>query len=176
MADGDNPQTPPNDPAGTGGDNTPAAPQEPNGQGGAPDEMVSVPKSKLDGLEKSNKDLLSQRDKNANELAGKDEFLLTIAKEREIDGFISSNKDKFPDVTRDDLMLASSMEEVEQLAGQQQKRFDEVVQKKLRDVQSTTAPILSPEERSQKLKKLKEGNAPDRFEQMADLRMQPNAT
>lgn len=165
------PATPPNDPAGTGGgdpqDTPPAATQEPpkDESGATKDGEKTITLKESDY-----KNLISQRDKNANEASANSEFVLTLAKEREIDSFLEQNKEKFPDVQRKDLMYLDDPEMLEEAAGQMQARLDDHAQAKLKDVQTTTAPILSPEERTAQLKKLKSSDDPQAFEKMVELR------
>jgi hypothetical protein len=175
---GDNtPPAPANDPAPTGGEPSPTAPEPSKDPQAAPDETVTIPKSEYEGLQKSNKDLLSQRDRNAEESKSKDDFLNQLAAERFIDDFLGKeeNKKKFPDVKRDDLVGVSSPDDVEELAGNIQRRLDDHAQAKLESVQNTTAPVLSPQERAEKEKALKQSNDPKAFEKMVDLRTPASA-
>lgn len=165
----DDPKTPPADPAKTGDDapqgTPPAATPPEKGQGAATEGDDTITLKKEDY-----KNLVSQRDRNANEANANQEFMLTLAKEREIDSFLKENKEKFPDVTRQDLMYLDDPDALEDAAVAMQRRLEDHVQAKLLDVQKTSAPILSPEERSQRLKKLKNSGDPQAFEKMVDLR------
>lgn len=167
------PATPQDDPAGTGGSDpqgtppaaTPTPQDDPSGATKDGEKTITLKESDY-------KNLISQRDKNANEASANSEFMLTLAKEREIDSFLEQNKEKFPDVQRKDLMYLDDPALLEEAAGQMQARLDDHAQAKLKDVQSTTAPILTPEERSAQLKKLKSSDDPNRFEKMVELRSQ----
>jgi hypothetical protein len=168
-------QTPPTAPAGTGdgAQTPPAAPQTPQGQGGTSDEVVTIPKKELEGLQKSNKDLLSQRDKNANRAEATEAWVMEQAKKQDVSAWLKSNKAKFADVSVDDLMNAESEEELPALAEKMQARIDKATQKKLLEIQTAGAPSLTPEQKAEKLAKLKGNNAPtDAFEQMVDLQLQ----
>lgn len=166
----DQPATPPNEPAGTGGGEPqatpPAATQEPTGSGGATkDDGETITLSKKDYT-----NLVSQRDKNATEASANSEFVLTIAKEREIDAFLDKNKEKFPDVSRADLMYLDDPEQLEEAAAQMQTRLDDHAQAKLKDIQISGAPELTPEQRSEKLKSLKKSAGNDAFDKMLELK------
>lgn len=170
MANGENPeQTPPNEPAGTDGGEQkatpPAATQEPKGQGGATDGEETVTLKKEDY-----NNLISQRDRANNSNAENDAFIGQIAQERAIDSFLEENKKDYPDVKRDDLMHLEDPDMLESEAKRIQRRLQDHAQAKLLDVQQTTAPLLSPEERAQRLKKLKSSPGNDAFDQMIETK------
>ena len=166
----DDPKTPPENPVQTGDEgNTPPAATPPAKDSGAAtegDKTVTLKESDY-------KNLVSQRDRNANEATANQEFMLTLAKEREIDSFLEKNKEKYPDVTRADLMYLDDPDALEEAATAMQRRLEDHVQAKLLDVEKTNAPILSPEERKERLKKLKGSGDPQAFEKMVDLRSSP---
>lgn len=166
MSDTD-PTTPPQDPAATGGDpqGDPAA-TKPNGGGGATDDNT-VTLSQEDY-----KNLVGQRDRANNASSESDAALDHLLKKDAINDFLSKNQEKFPDVTFDDLTLASSPEELETLATNQQKRITDAVQKKLMDVQKADAPTLSPQEKAERLKQLKKNPDGSSFGQMLQLQDQ----
>lgn len=155
------PTTDENQPVVTGGEQ-PAATQ-PNGDSPATDDNAVT----LNRQDYNN--LIAQRDRANNTNSETDEIVNDLLKEREIKNFLESNKDQFPDVTYDDLMIAASPEELEQVAKARQKRYEDVVQKKLMDVQKTTAPVLSPQERAAQLKKLSDNPDDSSFEKMLEL-------
>lgn len=172
MADGNDPQTVPTPPAATDGQaphvQAPAATTQSNGGGTATGEEETITLKQSDY-----KNLISQRDKNAEASRSSEEFVMNLAKEREIDSFLTVNKEKYSDVSRDDLMHLSDPDDLEKEAERVQRRFDDVVQKKLMDVQRTTAPIMSPEQRSEAEKQLKANPTRDSFDKMLDMRSQP---
>lgn len=163
-----NPTTDGDQPAGTGG-NPPAA-TPPQGQPAATDdETVTLKKEDYNNL-------ISQRDRANNDKGELNETVLTLAEEREerikkemIGDFLEQNKEKFPDLTTDDLMAAGSPDELEDLATKRQRRYEDVVQEKLLKVQKTTAPILSPEEKAEELKRLKQNPGSDSFQRALEL-------
>lgn len=149
-----NQQTPPPTPNPTEG-NQPPAP-EIKGKDGAPnDETVTISKKELEGLRKSNKDLLSARDRNVESARRSEAFVDQLVQERYIDKFLVDNKDKYPDLTRDDLMYVDDPEYLEQEATRMQNRISEAAQKRLEAIQNPQPPVLSPEDKAEKLKELK---------------------
>lgn len=174
MATDDNiQQTPPNPPAPTGGDDkTPPPAPDDNGKGGAPDdEQVSISKKELDALQKSQKDLLSQRDKANNDNSGSDAFVQQLAQERHIDQFLKDNAEDFPDVTRDDLMHVGDPDVLKDEAGRIQNRYKEVTQKNLKNLQIADQPNLTAAEKAAQLKKLRDNPDDDSFGKMVNLQL-----
>lgn len=163
-----NPTTDGDQPAGTDG-NPPAA-TPPTGQPAATDDKtVTLPK-------KDYNNLIAQRDRANNDNGELNDTVLTLAQEREvrlkteaINEFLEENKEKYPDLTSDDLMAADSPDELEKLAVKRQRRYEDVVQEKLLKVQKTTAPILSPEERAEELKRLKQNPGSSSFQRALEL-------
>jgi len=156
-------QTPPQDPGATDGGATPPAATNPNGGGGATDDnTVTLNKEDYNNL-------ISQRDRANNTNSETDAVVNELLKKDAINSFLTENKDKYPDVNFDDLTLADSPEELEKLAERQQKRIEDAVQKKLMDVQTTTAPVLSPQEKAQQLKQLKDNPDGKSFGKMLEL-------
>lgn len=169
-------QTPPNtNPEGTDGKQaeTPApAATQPQGQSGAAtddDEMVSIRKSDL-------KNLQSQRDSNHERARVIEQHVIEDMQRKDIGSFLDDpeNKKKFPDVTVDDLMVADDPEQFVSIAGQTQARIDDAVQKRLADTEKATTPVLSPDERAQREKKLKSNPSSGSFREMVELRSQPS--
>ena len=89
-----------------------------------------------------------------------------------IGDFLEKNKEKYPDLTTDDLMVAGSPEELEAVAIKRQRRYEDVVQEKLLKVQKAEAPVLSPEDRATELKKLKENPGKGSFGRFLELQQQ----
>lgn len=160
--DNSDPMTPSQDPGATGAD--PAAATNPQGSDGATDDSKTVTLSESDY-----KNLISQRDRANNNNVESESFLLTLAKEREIDTFLEQHKADYPDLTRDDLMSADDPAELEELAKSRQEAIERVVQKRLLDVQVSTAPQLSPQEKAAKLKALKQNPGSSSFQEMLKL-------
>lgn len=115
------------------------------------------------------KNLVAARDRANNASSDLEDSVTDILKEREIEKFLKSNAEKFPDITADDLMLANSPAELEDLATKQQRRVEDAVQKKLQSVQRADAPVLSPQEKAAELKKLKENPGSGSFGRMLEL-------
>lgn len=118
------------------------------------------------------KKLQSQRDSN-HERARKTEYQVALmAQERDIEKFISENKAKFPDVKIDDLLDAEDPEDFEKLAGQTQTRIDEAAQRRLGELQNAQVPTISPKEKAERLKQLKENPGSASFQEMLTLQQQ----
>lgn len=173
MNDGDEPNTgSPNEPAGTGDEgnqpNSTATPQNKGGEAAKDgDETVTMSK-------KDYNNLVAQRDRNHEENAQSQGFLMTLAKEREIDSFLTENKEKYPDLERDDLMHLDDPELLEATANKLQRRFQDVAQKKLENVQVAGQPYVSAEDKAKQLADLKKNPKAGSFERMVDLRTANN--
>lgn len=153
-------------PVGTGGDKPTATP--PTGTPTATEGSAIPEGYELIRTEDKN-NLVSARDRSNNASSDLEDSVTDILKEREIEKFLKSNAEKFPDITADDLMLANSPAELEDLATKQQRRVEDAVQKKLLDVQKAQAPVLSPQERAAELKKLKDSPGSGSFGRMLEL-------
>lgn len=160
------PTTDGNQPVGTGGNQPAATP--PQGQPAATEGSAIPEGYELIRTEDKN-NLVSARDRSNNASSELEDSVTDILKEREIEKFLKSNAEKFPDITADDLMLANSPAELEELAARQQRRVEDAVQKKLLDVQKASAPVLSPQERAAELKKLKDNPSTGSFTRMLEL-------
>lgn len=164
-----NPQTPPQNPAPTGGDTPPAT--DPKGGGGATDdETVTLKKSDYNKL-------ISQRDRANNTNKDQDDVIASLAQDKDyrdkveyIDDWLESNKDKYPQVTRDDLLFISDPDQIEEAAKKRQRRYEDVIQDNLKNVQKAKLPVLSPEQREAEEKKLKENPTKGAFGKMLSLR------
>lgn len=153
-------------PAGTGGSNPTATP--PQGTPTAPEGSAIPEGYELIRTEDKN-NLVAARDRSNNANSDLEDSVTDILKEREINKFLKGNAEKFPDVTVDDLMLANSPEELEDIATRQQRRIEDAVQAKLLSTQKATAPVLSPQERAAELKKLKDSPNDQSFGRMLEL-------
>lgn len=142
-----------------------------------------------------NKELVAQRDR-ANQLlkdngidpkSGKkietppagdagesrDDFLAELYQERYINGFLKDNKDKYPDVTLDDLKLANSPSQVQAEAERVQKRIEDATKAKLEAVQiADQTPKLTDSQIDEQVEELKKSNDPKKFQKMVALRAQ----
>lgn len=156
------PTTDGDQPAGTGGDQPAATPQPTSTPAATDDKTVTL-------SEADYKNLIAQRDRANNTNQELEDSVTDILKEREINKFLKGNAEKFPDVTADDLMLASSPDELEEIAARQQRRIEDAVQAKLLSTQKATAPVLSPQERAAELKKLKDSPDSNSFGRMLEL-------
>lgn len=114
--------------------------------------------------------LISARDRANNEALANADFVNTLAKERDIDTFLDSNKEKYPDLVRDDLMHASSVDELETIAARTQKRYEDVVQEKLLKTQVADTPILSPAEKAAQIQKLKDNPGSASFQKALEVK------
>lgn len=157
-------QTPPQDPGATGGDE-PAATNSQGGGGATDDNTVTL-------SQEDYKNLVGQRDRANNANSETDAVVNELLKKDAINSFLTENKDKYPDVNFDDLALAESPEDLEDIAKKQQKRIEDAVQKKLMDVQTTTVPTLSPQEKAAQLKQLRDKPDGSSFGKMLQLNEQ----
>lgn len=167
MADPNEPTgTPPAEPTGTeptpGEATPPETNPEPVSQEG--EKMITIPESSF-------KKLQSDSTKNFERLRNTEAWVMQEAQKQDISTFLgdAANKEKFPDVEVDDLMGSESPEDFEKLAGQTQARIDKAAQRRLADIQKAGDPSLSPEEKSAKLKKLKENPGSASFQEMLSL-------
>lgn len=170
MAESGQQTDPQNNPGATGGEpkGDPAA-TNPTDGGAATGDSDQITLSREDY-----QNLVAQRDR-ANETAraneGSEEFLITLAKEREIGSFLKENKKDYPDVTAEDLMHLDDPTQLEAEATRLQKRYEDIVQKKLHDVQvADNTPRLSDEEREKQIDSLRNSGADDAFDRMVKLR------
>jgi hypothetical protein len=167
MAD-QSPQTPPEQPVGTGEgvvDTPPAATPPVEAPGVATDDgTVTLNKADYNKL-------VGQRDRANEGSRVAEQYAFEQMQKEDIKGFLGKdeNKQKFPDVEVTDLMVATDPEQFEELAAQTQARIDKSVQKRLGDIENTTTPELSPEERSAKLKQLRDNPGASSLEKAMDL-------
>lgn len=165
----DDPKTPPQEPGATGADSA-AATNLPGSDGATEDDTVVLSKKDYAALQ-------AQRDRANN---GNSELEATVfrleaqqeaaAKERIINSYLSENKDKYPDLTADDLAHVEDPEELDNAAAKAQRRLEDVVQKRLLDVQKVDQPIVTPEERADREKRLKASPSKSSFGEMIELR------
>lgn len=118
----------------------------------APKGDASSSNTNIDPAEQARRDQQSKKDQANSALTDKDEqidFLLSRELERErdsvISNFLSENKEKYPNVTADDLKYARSEDEVEELAKHLENKYKSMQQKALSDVQGTET-VLTPEQ------------------------------
>ena len=126
------------------------------------DEIITLKKSDYNNL-------ISQRDRNFQSNHESEAYVATLAKREGIDNFLSEHKEDFPDVTRDDLMHLDDPDDLEAEAKRVQRRLEDAVQKKLKDVQVVGEPVLSPEDKAAKLEALKKNPGSSSFSQMIEL-------
>lgn len=150
---------------GTDDGNTPPAATPPANPAEPPatdDDVVTLKKEDYNNL-------ISQRDRNHQLSSESEGYVATLAKREGIDEFLTEHKIDYPDVTRDDLMHLEDPEALEAEAKRIQKRYEDVVQKKLLDVQRADTPVLSPEDRAAKLEQLKKTPGSKSFSEMIEL-------
>jgi hypothetical protein len=154
--------TPPAAQAGTDGQ-APAATQTPTN---APDGASGGDEKTITLKESDYKNLISQRDRANSTSAATEAWVMEQAKKQDVRAFIKENKDKYPDVSVDDLMAAEDEDQLPEIAKRTQRRIDDAVQSKLKTLNSATAPELTPEQRAEKRKALTGKDRPnDAFEQ-----------
>lgn len=131
------------------------------------DETVTVKKSDYDNL-------VSQRDR-ANEAAksakGQEAFVEQLAQERSIKEFLKDNKKDFPDLKPSDLAHVWDPDQIKPEAERLQRRLQDHAQARLDSIEQTTAPVLSPQERAEKLAQLKKNPGPKAFDAMVGVKM-----
>lgn len=143
----------------------PAAATPPSSEPAVTPDKVDVPQGYRLMKEEDVNKLISQRDK-ANNGSSEDTALLNALLQKDaIRDAVNSDdfKEKYPDVTADDLLNASptSDDEIIEVAKKTQARFEKIKQDHIAKVQSnTSAPTISPEDRDNQLKELKGANKP----------------
>lgn len=154
--------TDPNTPPANTGEPAPA-PAEP---------VVTAPANNAEPVSDPNAKLQSQRDKLQNKVSMLESFLEPIAVERAVDSFLSENKDKYPDLTRDDLMNVSdiSPEYLDKEAARLQTRLQEHAQKKILEIENPKVPDMTLDERNAEIDKLRNSKDPNAFQKMLRLR------
>lgn len=176
------PTDPPVNPAEPGGATSPANPSEDPSKGGekAPavtpsdkkgggaatsdtDETVTIPK-------KDYNNLIGQRDRANESNQGKDAFLEQLAQERTTEQFLSDNKEKYPDLTKDDLSHVWDPDQLETEAKRVQQRLEGHAQAKLADLENDSTPPMPAAEKAQKLDEMR-NKGQNNFGRMLDLRM-----
>lgn len=152
-------------PAAPGTDGTPPAatpPATPANPPATDDDVITLKKDDYNNL-------ISQRDRNHQLSQDSEGYVATLAKREGIDEFLGEHKSDFPDVTRDDLMHLDDPEALEAEAKRIQRRYEDVVQKKLLDVQKADIPVMSPEDRAAELDRLKKNPSSGSFQRYLEL-------
>lgn len=165
-------KTPPEEtPTGTDGAQAPAATHSQAASEAVTGDGEMVTLSKKDHAE-----LVSQRDRNHERARVVEQKVIEDMQKEDIQKFLADpeNKKKFPDVTVDDLMVANDPEEFAEISGQTQARIDSAVQTRLGDIERASDPVLSPEERAEQEKKLKNNPGSSSLESMIELRSRPS--
>lgn len=180
-----NPQTAPTEaPAGTGDGSTPPAATPPTTAPGAATENPSATPPAADPV----KPVVAQRDKaneekrqlqsENDEMRERIEFLESVAneniKKEAIGKFLTENKEKYPDLTFDDLSHIRTFEEMETEADRLQRRLQDHAQAKILEIeQNPQGPPLSPEQRAEKEKQLMEQGGKSALAGAIALRLRP---
>lgn len=137
--------TPPANPADDKGASQPPT----NGAGATPDEETVTLKKK------DYNNLLSQRDKANNDKQSQDAFLGEIAQERYISDFLAKNKEKYPDISAEDLKHVLDPEQMDAEAARLQDRLNSHAQAKLLEIENPTPVRETPDERNAREAELK---------------------
>ena len=167
---------PENQPVQTGGE-TPAA-TEPQGEGAATgdQEVVTVPKAEFDKMQKSVRDLQSQRDRATESGRQTEAQVAYMAQEKDVEKWLSDPevKKKFPDVEVDDLMADQlDAEEYEKIAAQTQARIDKAANRRIADIEKASDPTISPKDKAARLEQLKKNPGSSSFQEMLKLEQTP---
>lgn len=162
-----------------GGTGEPAATNNPSNSatpsGGSPDsKTIAQLEAENASLRKSNQDLTAQRDKNHEEGKGNADWIeqkrQEEARDEAISSFIDENKETYPDVTAEDLKLATSPEELSNLAKRVQSRVEDIRQNELSKMQASDMGTITPDEEQKLLDDL-DPEDPDAFEKSVDIGM-----
>lgn len=131
-----------------------------NGQPPVNDEGKSE-KPQIDPAEQARRDQQSKKDKavdEADELRDQVDFLTSREAERArdayINDFLTTNAEKYPNVTSEDLKFADSKEGIEELANHLENKFKDLQQKALSSVQEEAITPLTDEEIAERNKEL----------------------
>lgn len=180
-------QTPPNDQAGAQGDDKSASVnQKPNDNGAATgDDTVTLSKKDYDALIKQRDangrkagDAQSLAEKAAQRAEQNDALVNALVQKDAIRDAMRTDefKEKFPDVTEDELLEANPMsdEEILDIAKRKQERYEKVKLDHVKKVQAkTSAPTISAQDRATKQAELKKPANKSRFQQALDLARMP---
>jgi hypothetical protein len=148
-------------PAGTGGEQPTATP---------PSSTTPATEEKTIELKESDyKNLVAARDRANNISSDSESYVATLAKREGIDEFLGEHKTDFPDVRREDLMHLDDPDALEAEAKRIQRRYEDVVQEKLLNVQKADTPVLSPEDRAAELDRLKKNPSSGSFQRYLEL-------
>lgn len=139
---------------------TPPAATPPAGEPGA------TPPADGDANSEAFRKMQSEKDRAQHRIGVLESVLEPIVIEREVDKFLSGNKDKFPDLTREDLMHVQSLEESDltKEATRLQTRLQAHAQKTIIDIENPKAPTMTEEQKKAEMEKLKTSKAPGRFQ------------
>lgn len=144
MAD-QNQETTPQNPAPTGAEVTPAAATVPEPGGGAAtveDEMVTMSKKDRDAL-------VAARDRSNETASQQSNFIEQIAREKGINEFLTTNKEKYPDLSADDLSHVDDPADLETEAARVQQRLDTHAQAKILEIENSAVPKITPEQQAE---------------------------
>ena len=171
------PETTPEQPGGP----APAAPVQPEAKGAVTgdDETVTISKSEFEKMQKSNKDLLSQRDRNHESARATEAQVAQMAQEKDVEKWLKDpeQQKKFPDVNIDDLMeYPLDPEQYEKVAAQTQARIDSAVNRRIASIEKASEPSISPKDKAAKLKQLRENPGSGSFQQMLQLEQTPTSS
>lgn len=144
-------------------DVNPDAGQQPEDANPNMGDGIENSKGSDDGQPDAVRKLQSDRDRTKAENAKLQERLDALegqvgmsAKNQAISEYLEANKDKYPDVDKNDLQYASSVEEIEELAKSSQARADRIRNKTLQDLQNVPADTLSQEEYDKQIAELEQ--------------------
>lgn len=128
------------------------------------------------------RNLVSQRDKNFSEKQSLEERVQQIennqSKGQFLDTWLQENTEKYPNVTREDLDMASSPDDVEAIARFAERKYEDAKQKALEEIQKVDAPqTMTKEEfaeREQDLRKQADEGNTDAFDKWIQAQSQVN--
>lgn len=148
MAETDQNTTPQN-PGGTGNIpgtqppvSSPATPPQ-NGGGAASGDEETVTLKKTDY-----NNLIGQRDSSNNELSSAMSYIENDAREKAVNKFLTTNKEKYPDLSTEDLSHVDDPQMLETEATRLQTRLQQHAQSKILEIENHQTPRESAEDRA----------------------------
>lgn len=168
MADS-NQVTTPQDPAPTDTTAQPVLPAtEPEKGGGAAtgdDERIELSKEDYNNL-------IAARDRSNNTVSEQSNFIESLARERGINDFLTANKEKYPDLSADDLTHVDDPRDLETEAARVQRRLEDHAQAKLLEIENSATPRITPEQLAEIEAQAEKNPSADSMSRVIAARMQ----
>lgn len=159
-----NQNTEPQNPGGTGGDQpggqppadqpTVTPPQNGGGAASGDDEMVTMSKADRDAL-------VAARDRANNTVQDQSGFIESMAQKEGITNFLKDNKQKYPDLSFDDLKHIEDPADLDNEAARLQRRLEDHAQSKILEIENHQPPQETAEQRAQREAELRKNPSPE---------------